>query len=77
MGITTSLALRTYRSNKKQKERFAITEITKQDFEKCLNKFYNTPYLGYNSKQFHNEPTEAYLSRIKNVNKTIKSNGHG
>ena len=40
-GLTTSLTLSTKRSNKKQKERFYITDITSQDFRKLLKKFKN------------------------------------
>ena len=40
-GLTASLALRNKTSNKKQKERFSMTEITKQDFRKFLKKFGN------------------------------------
>ena len=58
-GLTTSMDIRTKRSNKKQKERNGITDITKQDFSKLLEKFKNSPYLGYKIKQVQNEPTEA------------------
>ena len=58
-GLTTSLDLRTKRSNQKQKERFAITNITNQDFRKFLKKFKNSHYLVYKSKRVHKEPTEA------------------
>ena len=64
-GMTTSLDLSTKGSNKKQNAMFAITEITNQSFRKFLGKFKNSPYLGYKSKQDHNEPTEAYLLLIK------------
>ena len=49
-GLNKSLAQSTKRSNNKQKERVAITDITNQDFRKFLNKFKNSPYLGYTSK---------------------------
>ena len=52
-GLTASLALRNKTSNKKQKERFSMTEITKQDFRFLFNKFENIPYIGYKSKQVH------------------------
>ena len=58
-GLTNSLSLRTKRSNKKQKEFFSITDITNQDFSKLINKFNNSPYLGYKSKHINNEPIEA------------------
>ena len=58
-GITTSLDIRTKRSNRKQNERFSVTGITNKDFRKLLKKFKISPYLGYKSKQVHNEPTEA------------------
>ena len=64
-GLTNSLALRTKRSNNKQKARFSITDITNKDFRKFLKNFNNSPYLGYKSKQDRNEPTEAYLFLIK------------
>ena len=64
-GVTTSLDIRNKYSNKKQKARFSINEITNQYFIKLRKKFKNSPYLGYKSKQVHNEPTEAYLFLIK------------
>ena len=54
-GLTTSLDLRTKISNKKQKERFSITDIPNQDFRKLLKRFKNSSYLGYKSKQVDNE----------------------
>ena len=75
-GMTISLALRTKNPNTKQKSRCAITEITKQDFRKILKKFNNSPYLDYNSKQFHNKPTDDYLFLIKYITKIIKSKRH-
>ena len=44
--LNTSLDISTKRSNKKQKAKFAITDITNQDFRKLLKKFNNSPYLG-------------------------------
>ena len=44
--LNNYLDLRTKRSNKKQKARFAITDTTNQDFRKFLNKFKNSPYQG-------------------------------
>ena len=64
-GLTTSMDLRTKTSNKKQKARFAVTDITDQDFEKLLKKFKNSPFIGYKIKQVHNKPTEAYFFLIK------------
>ena len=58
-GLTTPLALSTKRPNKKQKARFAITEINNQDYRKLLNNFKNSPYLGYKIKHVHHELTEA------------------
>ena len=72
-GLTTSLALRPKRLNKKQKARFAITNITNQDFRKLLKKFKNSPYLGYKTKQFQNEPTESYFFLIKYITKLMKT----
>ena len=72
-GMTTSMVLRTKRSNNKRKARFAITDITNQYFRKFLNKFRNSPYIGYKSKQVHNKPTEAYFFLIKNITKLMKS----
>ena len=72
-GLNNYLALRTKSQNKKQKARFAITEITNQDFRKFLNKFNNAPYIGYKIKQVRNEPTEAYFFPIKNITKLMKS----
>ena len=56
-GITTSLDIRTKRSNRKQDERFFVTGTTNKDFRKLLKKFKISPYLGYKSKHVHNEPT--------------------
>ena len=53
-GMTTSMALRTKRSNKKQNAGFSITEITNQYLRELLRKFNNPPNLGYKSKQVHN-----------------------
>ena len=72
-GLTTYLNLSTKTTNNKQKSRFLITDITKQDFRKLQKNFENPPYLGYNNKQVHNEPTEAYFFLIKNITKLIKS----
>ena len=58
--------------NKKEKERFAITDITKQDLRKLIKKFENSPYLDYKSKQVHNEPTEACFFLTKHITKLIK-----
>ena len=66
-GLTNSLALRTKRSNNKQKARFAISRITNQDLRNFLKKFNNSPYLGSKSKQVHNEPTKAYFFLIKHI----------
>ena len=54
-GLNTSMYLRTKMTNKKQKTRFAITDINNQGFRKFLKKFKNSPYIGYNSKQVNNE----------------------
>ena len=75
-GLTTSLDLRTKSLNKKQNVMFTITDITKQDFRKLLKKLYNSPYIGYNTKQVHNEPTESYLLLIKQITKLIKNKRH-
>ena len=75
-GLTTPLALSTIRPNKKQKARFAITEINNQDSRKLLNNFKNSPYLGYKIKHVHNEPTEYYLFLIKQTTKLIKGKRH-
>ena len=58
-GLTNFIYLRTKIQNKKQNERFTITDITKQDFRKLIKRFEHSPYLGYTSKQVHNKPTEA------------------
>ena len=55
--MTSSLDPSTQRSNNKQNSRFAITDFTNQDSMEFLKKFNNSPYLGYNSKHVHNEPT--------------------
>ena len=72
-GVTTSLDLSNKNPNKKQKAGFYITDITKQDFRKLLKKFENSPYLGYKSKQVHNEPTEVSFLLIKQINNPTKS----
>ena len=56
--------------------KFAITEITKHDFSKLLNNFYNSPYLCYKSKQVQNELTEAYFFLIKHINTLMKTETH-
>ena len=71
--MTTYMYLSTKRSNKNQNTRFSITDITKQYFSKLLKKFDNSPYLGYNIKHDHNEPTEDYFFLIKHITKLIKS----
>ena len=71
--MNTSLGISNKNSNKKQKEMFAITDITTQDNRKFLKNLKNLPYLDYKSKQVHNEPTEAYLFLIKHITKLMKS----
>ena len=56
-GMNNSMDLST-KSTGKKKARFDITDITKQDIRRFLKNFKNPPYLGYKSKQIHNEPTE-------------------
>ena len=63
-------------SNKKQTARFSITEMTNQGFSKLLKKYNNSPYLGYKSKQVHDEPTEAYSFLIKNITELMKNESH-
>ena len=48
--MTTSLDIRTKRSNKKQKARFSITDITNKNFRKFIKKFNNSTDIGYKSK---------------------------
>ena len=43
----------------KQNSRIAITDITNQEFSKLLKEFKNSPYIGYQKKQVHIEPTKA------------------
>ena len=74
-GMTTSQALGTKRSNKKQNERFSITDINNQDFMKLLKNFRSSPYLGYKSKQVNNEQTEYFFFVIKQINKLMKARG--
>ena len=66
-GMTTYISLRTKSTNKKQKARFDITDITNQYFRKLLKKFKNSPDLGYKSKQVQNEPTEDYFFLTKHI----------
>ena len=75
-GITNSTYIRTKSPNKKQKARFAITEITKHNLRKFCKKFKNSPYIGYKIKHIHNEPTEDYFLLIKNITKRIKNEIH-
>ena len=72
-GVTTSLNLRTKGSNKKQKSRFSITEITNQDFRKFSKKFNNSYYVGYKSKQVHTETTEDYFLLIIYITELMKN----
>ena len=74
-GLTTSMDLRT-KSSKIKKVMFDITDITNQDFRKFLKKFNNSPYLGYKSKNIHNEPSETYIFLIKQITKLMKSERH-
>ena len=66
-GVVTSLDLRTKIPNRKQKEKFPLLTLT------TLKKFKNSPYLDNKQKQVYNEPTEAYLFLIINIDKQIKS----
>ena len=75
-GTTTSMYISTKSSNKKQKTRLYITDITKQDFRKLLKKFKNSPYIVYKIKQVYNEPAEAYFFLIKNITKIMKIERH-
>ena len=56
-GMNESIMLMTKNPNNKQKTRFAITDITNQDFRKLLKEIKNSPYLGLNNKHVNNEPT--------------------
>ena len=58
-GLTNYLDIRTKSPDKKQKEIFGIIDITIQYFSNLLKKISKSPYLGYRSKQVHNEPTKA------------------
>ena len=53
-GLTKYLDFRNKRSENKQKAGFFITDITKKGFRKLLERFNNSSYLGYKSKQYHN-----------------------
>ena len=64
-GLTTSMSLRTKNPNKKQKEKFDITENNNQDLREFIKKFNNSPYICYKIKQVHSEPTEAYFFLTK------------
>ena len=74
--MTTSLDLSTKRPNKKQKVKFAITDIINQDLRELLKNFNNSPDLCYKQKQVHDEPTEAYFLLIEHITKLIKSKRH-
>ena len=64
-GVNTSLYIRTKGKNKKENSGFVVTDVTNHNFRKSLKNFMNSPHLGFKSKQFHNEPTEAYFFPIK------------
>ena len=53
-----------------------FTLITNQGFRKFLNKFKSSTYLGYKSKQVHNETTKDYFFIITHINKLIEINRH-
>ena len=71
-----SLWLSGTKSQTRKKARFDINDITNQYFRNLLKKFNNSPYLGYKSKQVHNEPTEAYFFQIKHITKLMKTERH-
>ena len=75
-GPNKYLDLRTKNPNKKKNTRFSIPEITYQNFRNLLKKFKISPDLGYNIKELHNEPNEAYLFLIKQITELIKTEGH-
>ena len=75
-GLTTSLTPKTKITDKKQKSRTAITDITHQEFIKLFKKFKNLPHLCYKKKQVHNEPTEADFFLIKHLSKLLKTKNH-
>ena len=56
-GLTTHLDLRK-KSKQEKNAIFDITDITRQDFSNLIKKFKILPYLGYKSKQVHNETNE-------------------
>ena len=45
-------------SQTRKNSRTSITDITNQYFREFLREFRILPYLGYKSKQVHNEQTE-------------------
>ena len=71
-GVTTSLILWSKITNKKQKARFSIIDITHEDLSKLHKKFNNSPFISYKIKQIHNERTEAYLLLIKKITNIVK-----
>ena len=75
-GVNNYLYIKTKSPNKKQKARTAITENNKQHFSNFLKKVENSPYMGYKSKQIHNEPTDDYFFLIKHITKIIKIQRH-
>ena len=58
-GMATSLDISTKIQNKKQKAKFFVTDVTNQNFRNFLKNFGDSPYLGYNSKQIHDELIKA------------------
>ena len=74
--LTSFLEIRTKNPNNKQKARFAITDITNQNFSKLFNKFKNSTYQCYKNKQVHNEPNHSYLFLIKHISELIKRKTH-
>ena len=41
-----------------------------------LKKFDNSPYLGYNIKYSHNEPTDSYFFLIRHITEIIQNKRH-
>ena len=58
-GNTTYMNIWTKMTNKKQKSRTVVTDITNKYFRKLLKKLNNLLYLGYKKKLVHKEPTES------------------
>ena len=71
-GVTTSLTLRTKRTNNKQRASINITGSTNHDLGELIKEFNNSHYLCNKNKKVHNELTKDFLFIIKYFSKLTK-----